>query len=296
MLERKTGLEPASLLHGKQTIYQLIYFRKIASYQTFPRDLACWRSTPPWFWPSFPLMTGPWFVWSIQSKPSITPPEETDCRCSPKALSRSALAGRDSNPRTRMGADLQSAAFSHFATYQYIKNQSGCFWSDLPVMDSKPYRSHLHAFRCSCRHVLPWYTCSWPWCHHVIPIHWFWAKDGTRTRDLDLGKVTFYQLNYFRIWNRTNEAVSISILRPGWRITCHLTYCCYCIQGAQQLSPAFVLHVIALLSRWRDSNPRQADYKTAALPTELHRHIKKALPSSTNTPVQSGSSSIFQLD
>lgn len=26
-------------------------------------------------------------------------------------------------------------------------------------------------------------------------------------------------------------------------------------------------------SRWRDSNPRQADYKSATLPTELHRHF-----------------------
>ena len=59
-------------------------------------------------------------VWSRRQDPSITPPEETNCLCSSKTLSRSALVGRDSNPRTRMGADLQSAAFSHFATYQYI--------------------------------------------------------------------------------------------------------------------------------------------------------------------------------
>lgn len=29
------------------------------------------------------------------------------------------LAGRDLNPRTQKGADLQSAAFNHFATYQF---------------------------------------------------------------------------------------------------------------------------------------------------------------------------------
>ena len=59
-------------------------------------------------------------VWSCLRDPSIAPLEEANCLCSPKTLSRSALAGRDSNPRTRMGADLQSAAFNHFATYQYI--------------------------------------------------------------------------------------------------------------------------------------------------------------------------------
>ncbi len=29
---------------------------------------------------------------------------------------------------------------------------------------------------------------------------------------------------------------------------------------------------IIAMSRWRDSNPRQADYKSATLPTESHRH------------------------
>ena len=28
---------------------------------------------------------------------------------------------------------------------------------------------------------------------------WFGAKNGTRTRDPDLGKVVLYQLSYFRI-------------------------------------------------------------------------------------------------
>ena len=33
-------------------------------------------------------------------------------------------------------------------------------------------------------------------------------------------------------------------------------------------------------SRWRDSNPRPADYKSAALPTELHRPFKISLQKS----------------
>ena len=35
-----------------------------------------------------------------------------------------------------------------------------------------------------------------------IPVHYpgFWAKNGTRTRDPDLGKVVLYQLSYFRNW------------------------------------------------------------------------------------------------
>jgi hypothetical protein len=30
---------------------------------------------------------------------------------------------------------------------------------------------------------------------------WCRAKNGARTRDLDLGKVALYQLSYFRIFN-----------------------------------------------------------------------------------------------
>ena len=79
-------------------------------------------------------------VWSRPQDPSITPPEETNCLCSSKTLSRSALVGRDLNPRTRMGADLQSAAFSHFATYQYIRADGGTRTPDMLITKQQLYQ------------------------------------------------------------------------------------------------------------------------------------------------------------
>ena len=41
-------------------------------------------------------------------------------------------------------------------------------------------------------------------------ISFFWAKNGVRTRDLNLGKVALYQLSYFRIF--VKERVQFLIL------------------------------------------------------------------------------------
>ena len=35
----------------------------------------------------------------------------------------------------------------------------------------------------------------------------------------------------------------------------------------------YLIIVVSLWSRWLDSNPQPADYKSAALPIELHRHL-----------------------
>ena len=44
---------------------------------------------------------------------------------------------------------------------------------------------------------------SW---NHLQSTPQFGARNGTRTRDLDLGKVTHYQLCYSRIWSRIRES------------------------------------------------------------------------------------------
>ncbi len=66
------------------------------------------------------------------------------------------------------------------------------------------------------------------------------AKNGTRTRDPDLGKVVLYQLSYFRI----------------------LRSCCL-------NQPLFQCS----WSEKRDSNPRPRPWQGRALPTELFSHI-----------------------
>ena len=38
-------------------------------------------------------------------------------------------------------------------------------------------------------------------------------------------------------------------------------------------------------SWWTDSNPRPADYKSAALPTELHQHLQGQQPSSSRSDI-----------
>ena len=44
-----------------------------------------------------------------------------------------------------------------------------------------------------------------------------------------------------------------------------------CVTGRHSKPTELHDYNIFSLSRWRDSNPRQADYKSATLPTELHR-------------------------
>lgn len=118
-LERKTGLEPATSTLARLHTTSCTTSAKLQAANVLSKPHLRTRTL-------FMVLTYQLLkveadtVWSCLRDPSITPLEEANCLCSPNTLSRSALAGRDSNPRTRMGADLQSAAFSHFATYQYI--------------------------------------------------------------------------------------------------------------------------------------------------------------------------------
>jgi hypothetical protein len=101
------------------------------------------------------------------------------------------------------------------------------------------------------------------------------AGNGIRTRDIQLGRLTLYQLSYSRLgslfhgggWIRTNEGESRQI---------------YSLLPLATWVPLRALSfVLVVRSSWflccssrgrrRDSNPRPTDYKSVALPTELHR-------------------------
>ena len=79
-----------------------------------------------------------------------------------------------------------------------------------------------------------------------------WAGDEGRTRDIQLGRLTLYQLSYSRITCgesriRTYEGVANSFTD--------------CSRWPLEYLP----NIKISKSRWRDSNPRPADYKSAAL-------------------------------
>ena len=81
---------------------------------------------------------------------------------------------------------------------------------------------------------------------------WKWAGDEGRTRDIQLGRLTLYQLSYSRLFSFCGE----SRIRTCEGKTNRFTVC-----------PRWPLEYLPNIftSRWRDSNPRPADYKSAAL-------------------------------
>jgi hypothetical protein len=81
------------------------------------------------------------------------------------------------------------------------------------------------------------------------------AGDGAQTRDPQLGRLMLYQLSYSRL-------SFFSVIKSGERRI-------RTSEGVRQQIYSLP-HLTALvspqkLSRWRDSNPRPADYKSAAL-------------------------------
>lgn len=81
-----------------------------------------------------------------------------------------------------------------------------------------------------------------------------WAGDEVRTRDIQLGRLTLYQLSYSRLkpltplWGEQDS--NLRRYEP--------TDLQSVLVGRLSISPT-------ITSRWRDSNPRPADYKSAAL-------------------------------
>ncbi len=77
------------------------------------------------------------------------------------------------------------------------------------------------------------------------------AEDGARTRHLKLGRLSLYQMSYFR------KIVGREGFEPPKAVPTDLQSAPFDRSGT---SPIFFMP-----SRWRDSNPRPADYKSAAL-------------------------------
>jgi hypothetical protein len=106
------------------------------------------------------------------------------------------------------------------------------------------------------------------------------AGDETRTRDVQLGRLMLYQLSYSRkngpVWCSGSPGSVSMISAPRWgeqdsnlrsRMTADL-----------QSAPVGHLGISpwkGSRSQWRDSNPRPADYKSAALPAELHWPVQQ---------------------
>ena len=120
------------------------------------------------------------------------------------------------------------------------------------------------------------------------------AEDRVRTGDIQLGRLTLYQLSYFRLFCFNMSNAKPDVIRLGCgesRIrTCEgktnrftvcprwpLEYLPKSLNSEPKIksitqfkifSSIFLKNAIkhsAFLSRWRDSNPRPADYKSAAL-------------------------------
>ena len=92
------------------------------------------------------------------------------------------------------------------------------------------------------------------------------AGDEARTRDLQLGRLSLYQLSYSRMCFQSNNKPNCGESRIRT----------YVAEAADLQSAPFDRSGISPeRSRLLDSNQRPADYKSAALPTELRRQYAK---------------------
>ena len=94
---------------------------------------------------------------------------------------------------------------------------------------------------------------STPELHRQKALLFIWAGDEIRTRDPQLGRLTLYQLSYSRK------------IRKKWEwLDSNQRY--REVTDLQSAAIATMRHShLYSWSRWRDSNPRPADYKSAAL-------------------------------
>jgi hypothetical protein len=104
------------------------------------------------------------------------------------------------------------------------------------------------------------------------------AGDGNRTRDVQLGRLMLYQLSYSRDRASADRTPSRRVL--AHRSSAHpLEYACVALRSARDdHSPTSAPHRGALQSRRPESNRRPADYKSAALPSELRRPAGSSPP------------------
>ena len=119
-----------------------------------------------------------------------------------------------------------------------------------------------------------WSELNWwplPYQGSALPLSYkgLGAEDGSRTRYLQLGRLSLYQMSYFREWGE--EDSNLRSRRQQIYSLPHLT---------ALESPRFVVWFDIYLSRWADSNRRPADYKSAALASwatsALYKEHKKA--------------------
>ena len=89
------------------------------------------------------------------------------------------------------------------------------------------------------------------------------AGDEVRTRDIQLGRLTLYQLSYSRKKNK-NMTVGRTGFEPVKVKPADLQSA---LVGRLSISPRNfkLLKYVLILSRQRDSNPRPRDYKSRAL-------------------------------
>ena len=90
------------------------------------------------------------------------------------------------------------------------------------------------------------------------------AGDRVRTGDIQLGRLTLYQLSYSRNFLKIqNLNVGRAGFEPAKVKTNRFTVCPR--WPLEYLPQVKFSSLIMNVSRWRDSNPRPADYKSAAL-------------------------------
>ena len=97
------------------------------------------------------------------------------------------------------------------------------------------------------------------------------AGNGIRTRDPELGRLALYQLSYSRPRLRIN-LVERGGFEPPKATPADLQSAPFDRSGTSPCPiPSSGRPQNSHLSRWRESNSRPTDYKSVALPTELHR-------------------------
>ncbi len=116
----------------------------------------------------------------------------------------------------------------------------------------------------------------------------FGAGNGIRTRDIQLGRLALYQLSYSRWWHIGGEGrIRTSVARKrqiyslfplSTRVPPHSKQLLIFEQTSTRIflvlnSLQKILGTSRFWSWRRDLNPRPADYKSAALPTELRQHF-----------------------
>ena len=95
------------------------------------------------------------------------------------------------------------------------------------------------------------------------------AEDEVRTRDPQLGRLMLYRLSYFRKLSgesriRTYESITLAELQSAPVGHFGISPIPFNI-SISRFYDRCRLPIGHYLSRWRDSNPRPADYKSAAL-------------------------------